>query len=112
MKSHNHSSQHHYPGMPRFLLFDKETKKYRMNPVEQRAKDLSDIFMSEEPKITIEDPNCIDGIPVAKVSITGQIDVPSKIKQRLGVNPGDVVAFVESGNGVELRKARLLLDFT
>lgn len=34
----NHSSSHHFPGMPKFLLFDKKNKTYRLDISEVEKK--------------------------------------------------------------------------
>jgi AbrB family looped-hinge helix DNA binding protein len=109
----NHSSQHHYPSMPKFLLFNKNTKKFRLDPSKITDDEVSNLFrgLAKEPERVDDEQSSIDGIPVARLSITGQIDVPSRIRQRLGLNPGDTIAFIETEKGVEIRKARLRLDF-
>jgi AbrB family looped-hinge helix DNA binding protein len=122
----NHSSSHHYPGMkPKFLLFNEETKKYRINPSEtytltETENVRADPFLKKLPEAQIKPPlkidddsNCIDGIPVAKLSVTGQIAIPPKIREKLDLSVGDTIAFIinEAGN-VEIKKARIKLELT
>jgi len=124
--SKNHSSQHHYPNMPKFLLFDSNTKKYRLDPLETQKSNLDQFPVSERVEaffknnfpeqqgklpVSSADSTCIDGVPVSKLSITGQVDIPQKIREKMGLNPGDTIAFIETEKGVEIRKARLKLEF-
>jgi AbrB family looped-hinge helix DNA binding protein len=123
----NHTSQHHYPNMPKFLLFDNNTKKYRLYssennktastlPASERVEFFSNDILTEQlGKITevhSHNSTCIDGVLISKLSITGQIDIPQKIRENMGLNPGDTIAFIATEKGVEIRKARLKLEFT
>jgi len=106
----NHSSSHHYPGMPQFLWFDKETKKYRLAEPDE----------STEVKPTEEKNNIplleatqglVNGIAVAKMSVTGQVEIPTTIRKRFGFKPGDLLAFVVNNNNVlEVRKAKIKIE--
>ncbi len=40
----------------------------------------------------------------AKVTSKGQITIPKDIRERLGLRPGDEVAFVEDGAGMRIQK--------
>lgn len=40
-----------------------------------------------------------------RVTAQGQVSVPAKIRQRLGVGPGSVLAWEEDGDRVVVRKA-------
>ncbi len=42
-----------------------------------------------------------------KVSFKGQITIPKKIRNKLGVAPGDFVLFTEEKGSVVLKKARI-----
>ncbi len=42
-----------------------------------------------------------------KVSLKGQITIPKKIRNKLGVAPGDFVLFTEEKGAVVLKKARV-----
>ena len=106
----NHSSAHHYPGMPKFLWFENETKQYRL----ARSDELQNPQIREKLKPT--KPNngstYIDGIPVSTLSITGQVVIPQKIREKMGFQTGDTLAFIINEQGVlEVRKAKLKLDF-
>jgi AbrB family looped-hinge helix DNA binding protein len=41
----------------------------------------------------------------SKVTAQGQVSVPAKVRQRLGVGPGSVLEWDEAGNQVIVRKA-------
>ncbi len=42
-----------------------------------------------------------------KVSLKGQITIPKKIRNKLGLTPGDFVLFTEEEGAVVLKKARI-----
>jgi AbrB family looped-hinge helix DNA binding protein len=100
----NHSSQHHYPHMEKFLWFDEETKKYRLaEPSEMKASE----------KIKTHEYEEIDGIPVSRLGADGQIVIPLKTREQLELKPGDLLAFqVNEKKVLEIRKARVRLDLT
>jgi AbrB family looped-hinge helix DNA binding protein len=112
----NHTSAHHYP-MPdedRFLLFNEQTKKYRLDPSKTEANANTNIasFASSGPPAANESQaDHIDGIPISKVYAAGQIIVPLKIREKLDIKPNDTLAFIVTDRGtVEIRKARLKLE--
>ena len=41
----------------------------------------------------------------SKVTVQGQVSVPAKVRQRLGVGPGSVIEWDEDGDKVVVRKA-------
>jgi len=41
----------------------------------------------------------------SKVTAQGQVSVPAKVRQRLGVGPGSILEWVEEGDAVVVRKA-------
>lgn len=43
----------------------------------------------------------------SKVSFKGQITIPKKIRQKLGIEPGDFILFAQEGKRVVLKKARV-----
>ena len=105
----NHSSSHHYPGMPKFLWFIEETKKYRLANEDEANKEYS---IPEKPKYNSEKSEIIDGVHVSELSITGQLYIPVEIQTRLGVQPGEKVGFIVSKSGsIELKKAKIRLTF-
>jgi len=106
--SKNHSSQHHYPGMDKFLWFEKDLKKYRLAKPEEAAK-------IEPAKDKIQDSLestqlLFNGIPLSKMSVTGQIEIPSAIREKMGFKPGDLLAFVINNDVLEIRKARIKVE--
>jgi AbrB family looped-hinge helix DNA binding protein len=119
----NHSSTHHYP-MPeseKFLLFNDKTKEYcidssklRIEPTDGRVEALVKALDAQPQQQTTNastDTQIIDGIPLSKLSVTGQIAIPFEIREKLSLSPGDTIAFIINEKGiVELRKARLRLD--
>jgi len=52
----NHTSSHHYPGMPKFLFYEKETREYRIYDPEKDGEWVvdGDIF---QPKYPVEKRN-------------------------------------------------------
>lgn len=106
--STNHSSQHHYPGMPKFLWFEEKVKKYRLASPEESAKSEK----IEERVQPVFDPaqGLVDGIAVAKISVTGQVAIPIVIREKMGFKPGDLLAFIINNSVLEVRKARIKLE--
>jgi len=102
----NHSSSHHYPSMPKFLWFDEDTKRYRIATTEEATIPL--IMERREPLSTKDTQLQIDGIPISKLSITGQVHIPKSFRDELGLQAGDFLSFLVNEQGVlEIRKARL-----
>lgn len=107
----NHTSSHHYPGMPKFLWFENGTKKYRL----AKSDEMLNVKRSKK-RTTPQSANgstYINGIAIAKLSVTGQVVIPSKIRDTMGFQTGDTLAFIINEKGIlEIRKARLRLDLT
>ena len=106
--SKNHSSQHHYPDMDKFLWFEKDSKKYRLAKPEEAAK-------TETAKDKIQDSLegtqlLLNGVPLSKMSVTGQIEIPSSIREKMEFKPGDLFAFVIDNDVLEIRKARIKVE--
>lgn len=107
--SRNHSSQRHYPGMPKFLWFEEEIKKYRLEKPEEAAKTEPTEEKNQNP---LENTQLLlDGISLSKMSVTGQIEIPAIIREKLGFKPGDLLAFVINNDILEVRKARIKVEF-
>jgi len=106
--SRNHSSQHHYPGMPKFLWFEEETKKYRLASPEESAK-VETIEERVQPDFDLAQ-GLVDGVAVAKISVTGQVAIPAVIRKKLGFKPGDLLAFIINNNVLEVRKAKIKIE--
>jgi len=105
----NHSSAHHYPGMPRFLWFDKETKRYRLSaPTE--AAEVKPIEEKDNTLLLEVTQGLVDGIAVAKMSVTGQVEIPTTIRRRFGFKPGDLLAFVINNDILEVKKAKIKIE--
>ena len=104
----NHSSSHHYPSMPKFLWFDKETRRYRLAEPNEAAE----MKPTEEEKPFLETTQgLVNGIAVAKMSITGQVEIPTVIREKFGFKPGDLLAFVINNDVLEVRKAKIKIEF-
>ncbi len=107
----NHSSSHHCPSMPKFLWFENGTKKYRL----AKSDEMLNVKRSKK-RTTPQSANgstYINGIAIAKLSVTGQVVIPSKIRDTMGFQTGDTLAFIINEKGIlEIRKARLRLDLT
>ena len=106
--SRNHSSQHHYPTMPKFLWFEEETKKYRLASPEESAK--AEIMEERVQPVFDLPQGLVDGVAVAKISVTGQVAIPAMIREKLGFKPGDLLAFVINNNVLEVRKAKIKIE--
>jgi AbrB family looped-hinge helix DNA binding protein len=106
--SRNHSSSHHYPGMPKFLWFEKNIKKFRLaKPEEAATMERS----KDEPPWSLESTQLLlNGIPLSKMSVTGQIEIPTSIREKLGFKPGDLLAFVINEDILEIRKAKIKVE--
>ena len=103
----NHSSSHHYPSMPKFLWFERETKRYRLAEPNEAAK----VKPMEEEKSFLETTQgLVNGIAVAKMSITGQVEIPTMIREKFGFKPGDLLAFVINNDVLEVRKAKIKIE--
>jgi len=95
----NHTSTHHYPGMPKFLFYEKGIKKYRLHDPKKDGEGFIKARGNEEE------------IPYSKISSTGQIYLPSSVQKALKIKPGDIIAFQENDRGeFVLRKAKLRID--
>lgn len=104
----NHTSSHHYPGMPKFLWFENDTKRYRLASPEEASKVER---MEERDQSFLEtEQGVIDGIPIAKLSVTGQVKIPLIIREKLDLKPGDILAFIVNKDFLELRKARIKIE--
>jgi len=108
----NHSSSHHYPSMPKFLWFEKETKRYRLAKSDELPEPQKDEKQVSTTTKVDNGSSYIDGIPVSKLSVTGQVIIPQKIREKMGFQTGDTLAFIINEKGIlEVRKAKLRLDF-
>lgn len=105
----NHSSTHHYPGMPKFLWFDKDTKEYRL--AEHGEVPITTQIAKEKTSFQESEIEYIGDIALGKLSVTGQVSIPLKIRKELGFQPGDMLAFIINDDGVlEVRKARIKVE--
>ena len=104
----NHTSAHHYD-MDQFLWFNTNSKKYRLAKLGEAGVESTE---EKETKKPSDELTHINGVPIAKLSVTGQITIPTTIREKLGFQAGDTLAFVINENGVlEVRKARIKLEF-
>jgi len=46
----------------------------------------------------------------SKVTTKGQVTIPKKVRDELGVTPGDIVVFSKKGEDIVIKSARTLLD--
>jgi AbrB family looped-hinge helix DNA binding protein len=106
----NHSSSHHYPALPKFLWFEKDSKEYRL--AEPKEAPISIQIAETKPSTSESEIEYIGDIAVGKLSVTGQVSIPLKIREELGLKPGHLLAFVINDDGVlEVRKARIRVEF-
>ena len=47
---------------------------------------------------------------ISKITIKGQITIPKKVREDLGVTPGDVIVFTKKGDDIVIKPAGTLLD--
>jgi hypothetical protein len=105
----NHTSAHHYE-MPRFLWFDKDSKTYRLAKAGEAY--VEDSEKGKESRKASDESTYINGVPIAKLSVTGQVTVPMAILEKLCFKAGDTLAFFIKESGIlEIRKARVKLEF-
>jgi len=104
----NHTSSHYYPSMPKFLWFEKNTKRYRLADAEESAK--TEPIEEEDQSSFDPAQGLIDGIAIAKMSVTGQVAIPATIREKLGFEPGDLLAFIINNNVLEVRKAKIKIE--
>ena len=99
----NHPSQHHFPAAEKFLWYDSTRKTYRL------AED-SERNIVPERKIRCSSP---DKEPlIGKLSGSGQITIPLRIRDKMGFNAGDLFAFIVNEQGfLELRKSHLKVEY-
>ena len=104
----NHSSSHHYPGMPKFLWFEKDTKRFRLARPEEAAGTEP---AKEKTQYSLESMQwLLEGIPLSKMSVTGQVEIPAVIREKLGFKPGDLLAFIINKDVLEVRKAKIRVE--
>lgn len=107
----NHSSTNHYPGLPKFLWFEKDTKEYRLAEPEEAP--ISIQIAEKKPSAIESEIEYVGDIAVGKLSVTGQVSIPLKIREELGLKPGHLLAFIINDDGVlEVRKARISVEFS
>jgi len=109
----NHPSAHHYPSLHAraFLWFEEKTKRYRLATSDELSENQKDEKQESVTTKVDNDSSYIDGIPVLKLSVTGQVTIPQKIQEKMDFQPGDTLAFIINEKGIlELRKAKIRLD--
>ena len=105
----NHSSSHFFTSAPKFLWFETETKEYRLAGPEEAVK-ISSTKTDTEPREET-DQMSLQGISVARLSVTGQVQIPEAIRKQLGLKAGDLLAFIINDKGIlELRKAKMKIE--
>ena len=105
----NHTSTHHYPGMPKFLWFNPATKKYRLATEDDPGYDESEIPKTTPPEEISEK---IDGVHISDLSPTNKLHIPKEIRGLLDIVPGDKIGFIISENGsITLKKAKIKVTF-
>lgn len=102
----NHSSAHYYPNTQRFS-FLLRTGKYRTYNPEIDGQWV--VEATGARRIDEELPSA--EIPYSKMDSDGRIILPKTIQKKLNINPNDIVAFIEDGKNIILKKGRLRLDF-
>ena len=104
----NHSSSHHYPGMPKFLWFEKDVKKYRLASPEESAK--VELIEEKDQPFLDSIQGIVDGVAVSKISVTGQVAIPAVIREKMDLKPGDLLAFIINNDILEVRKAKIKIE--
>lgn len=105
----NHSSSHHYPGVPKFLWFEKDTKRFRLAKPEEAAE-----MEPAKERIQLVAKNSeflLGGIPLARMSVTGQVEIPATVREKLSLKPGDLLAFIVDNDVLRIRKAKIKVEF-
>ena len=105
----NHSSSHHYPGMPKFLWFNTETKKYRL--ATENDPKVCD-YQAPKPSPVKEPSEIIEGVHVSELGPTAKLHIPSEIRDLLEIQPGDKVGFIiKDDSSIVLKKAKVKVIF-
>jgi len=105
----NHSSSRHYPGMPQFLWFEKDTKRYRLAKPEEAAKMEP---AGRRTQLPVENSEFfLEGVPLSRMSVTGQVEIPASVREKLGLKPGDLLAFIVDQDALKIRKAKIKVEF-
>ena len=104
----NHTSSHHYPSMPKFLWFEEESKKYRLASPGESAK--PEPIEEKDQRFLDSTQGLVDGVAVAKISVTGQVEIPAVIREKLNFRSGDILAFIINNNVLEVRKAKITIE--
>ena len=47
---------------------------------------------------------------VSKITVKGQVTIPKKVRDDLGVRAGDVIVFAKKGDDIVIKPANTLLD--
>ena len=47
---------------------------------------------------------------VSKLTIQGKVTIPKRVRDELGVTPGDVIVFTKKGSDIVIKPASTLLD--
>ncbi len=47
---------------------------------------------------------------VSKITVKGQVTIPKKVRDELGVTPGDIIVFSKKGGDIVIKPAGTLLD--
>lgn len=107
--STNHTSSIYYPGKPKFLWFNKKTKKYRMATENDPEYDGT---QTPDPPVIKENTEIINGVHISELSPTGKLHIPSEIREKLDVQTGDKIGFIFKEDGsVVLKKAKVRVTF-
>ncbi len=103
----NHPSSHHYSGIGKFLWFNASDKSYRLATPSEIAE-----FKEKQNRETKKEPEIIDEPFISKLSASGQIVIPSKIREKLDFKTGDSLALMINDQGVlEVRKVRVKVEY-
>lgn len=101
----NHTSAHYYPNTQRFL-FLLPGGKYRLYNPETDGQWVVD---PTGPRRVDEEMPPAE-IPYAKMDPEGRVALPPKIRTKLNIAPNDIVAFIEDGGKIVMKKAKIRLD--
>jgi len=103
----NHTSSCLYPHSPKFLFFNAETKKYRL----ATEKELS-AYEREHESENKNLATFLDGMPVITVPSNGRIVIPREVSIKMGLKPGETLAFIKNDKGeISIKRGKIRFEF-
>jgi AbrB family looped-hinge helix DNA binding protein len=104
----NHSSTHHSPGSNKFLWFNSGNKSYRLANQDEIARFREKQEMKRKPRVQVP---IEDEAFASKLSSSGQVVIPARLREEMGLRTGDLIGFEKTDRGWLIRKAKKKLEY-